>query len=364
KDKCVVIAVDTALRSLLNQNCIPDIVVSLDAQKENFNDFKGIDIQDFILVYDLTINPKILDWYKGERKLCSIIGQHLKTCEGADYVKFEPLFDYIKDSIGDTGYLQTGGSVSTIALDLARNMECDPIIFSGQDLAYTGLKTHSADSYDMLAYASSQTKFHTFETNLFSYYSNKSLFPVKGNFSETVYTDTTLKHYQNWISDAAKIMKQKIFNATEGGAYIPNTEKKTLSELSEALPVINKNILNRINQNKKIKINRDILSMKIKTDLDFLDKSLKRVKLAIQELKHGKSIFESLADFKKLKEIILENNYSFLDLYKNKYYVMLKQLYSLNLEEAAFEKNDLELFFLNMEYGLEKIPSFLKRIIE
>jgi len=203
------------------------------------------------------------------------------------------------------------------------------------------------------------------ENAVFSQYSNKSLFPVKGNFCDTVFTDTTLKHYLNWISDAAKIMKQKIYNATNGGAFIPNTVLSSLSNINTSLPLIEKNIRHEIRQTGKIKFDAAKLKNKIIRDKETFVFFYEQIKSSIKELNKNDGILSEEEEMlTELKEKILAADLPLLEIYKNKYYVMIKQLQRLDLESENFTKSDLKLFFLNMEYAVDKIIGYLKKIIE
>ena len=53
-----------------------------------------------------------------------------------------PPFVPIRELVGAPP-VGVGGSVSTVAYSIAEQFGCDPIIFVGQDLAYTGGKTHA-----------------------------------------------------------------------------------------------------------------------------------------------------------------------------------------------------------------------------
>jgi hypothetical protein len=358
-NKAILIAVDTALKGLVKNNVKPDIVVTLDAQKENFNDFKGIDYNDYILVYDITVYPEILNSYKGNYKLFSIIGQHQKDRLGNEKLEHEPIVDLIKDYIPDTGYLQTGGSVSTNALDLARNMGCDPIVFVGQDLSYSYNKIHNDDSADSVARISSINKFNTIETHFFNYLIDKTIVFVKGNKTEKVITDLTMKHYINWFEDAAGIMKQTMINSTEGGAYLNNFKYESLKELNKKFkPADKTKILENL---EKVVFDKQSFKNDVYNKKQMLLEVGIKSKKYIELLNQNK--FVDLSDMQKYKEKVLQMNIKLLELYINKYYVSKKSIVQFKNDENKFVKYDLLLFFMNIEYGINKILEVYEKIL-
>ncbi|HPP86297.1 MAG TPA: DUF115 domain-containing protein [bacterium] len=364
QEKFIIIAVDTALRTLIKNNIKPDFVITLDAQKYNFKDFEGIDYSDIILVYEMTVYPEILRNYNGKKKICYIIGRHFKDFQGQEYLKFEPLIDFLADCFEFPGYLQTGGSVSTVAFDLARRMNCDPIVFIGQDLAYSDFKLHTSNAFDMLEIYKTQSKFQTIETFIFSHFAERSLMPVKGNYSDIVFTDLTLKHYLNWLADGIQKMRQKVLNATLGGAYIPHTEIKRLSEFSDKYKTLNKKEMFRLTD--KIKINDAALKLKLNNMLQKFSVLLDDINECIEITKDSNipmnSNEKSELLFQKKKEL-LTLNLAIFDVYIDKYYWTLKDLQALNLNEDNYLRYDYQLFFMILQDGLIKIINILKKIL-
>ena len=363
ENRAFIICVDTALRALIRRNIRPDIVVSLDSQKINFQDFEGLNYYDFALLYDITAYPEILKWYKGDRLICSVVGQHSKDDSGREYLKFEGIFDFIKDFIGDLGYLQTGGSVSTICLDLARCMGCDPIIFVGQDLAFSEMKTHNTDAFDIITAVNNQNKFATVENVMFSHIFERNVFPVKGNYCDFVMTDLTLKHYANWIGSAAEIMTQKIINATEGGAYIKNTELKKLGVIINEFKTFEKDKLFSYGAQKKIRIDYTGLKNSIKENITRLENILGKISGCIDTISAENNYSAEFFDYVELlRETILKLEMPMIDVYRNQYYISKRQLENFNLSREDYRKNDYLLFFMTLKNGIQKIIGFLEKL--
>lgn len=110
--------------------------------------------------------------------------------------------------------VDTGELVATTGLDVAIKMGCNPIIFVGQDLAFTDNKTHSKDifSKDIIE--------------------NNNLRDVEDIYGNTVKTSKNLYIYLRWIQN--RIYKEEdiqFIDSTEGGAKIKGTKVMRLSEV-------------------------------------------------------------------------------------------------------------------------------------
>ena len=216
----------------------------------------------------------------------------------------------------------------------------------------------------MLEIYKTQSKFQTIETFIFSHFAERSLMPVKGNYSDIVFTDLTLKHYLNWLADGIQKMRQKVLNATLGGAYIPHTEIKRLSEFSDKYKTLNKKEMFRLTD--KIKINDAALKLKLNNMLQKFSVLLDDINECIEITKDSNipmnSNEKSELLFQKKKEL-LTLNLAIFDVYIDKYYWTLKDLQALNLNEDNYLRYDYQLFFMILQDGLIKIINILKKIL-
>lgn len=128
KGNVLIIAVDTAVRPLAECGVIPDIVVSIDSQFENYMHLQGLELPGTLFALNPVVYPKIIEERQGPMAFISYA---------------EPMFEWIEDIIGERGAVRAGGSVATSAFDLAFKLGCSPIIFIGQDLGFSGGKTHA-----------------------------------------------------------------------------------------------------------------------------------------------------------------------------------------------------------------------------
>ena len=198
KGKGVILSVGRAVRSLLKENIEPDLIIIIDPQDFVYNSqLKGLDIDIPIIVLS-TCDKNVMLKYKGQKLIALQEG-------------YTPAEEYAKQH--NHKLVQTGGSVATTALDVAINMGCNPIIFVGQDLAYTDGKTHSQSTYSK------------------SIERYKNLREVEDIYGNTVHTPKNLYSYLRWIQNRIELEKNvKFIDATEGGAKIEGTEVLTLKE--------------------------------------------------------------------------------------------------------------------------------------
>jgi hypothetical protein len=136
QEHSLILASDAALKPLLLQGVTPSIVVSLDPQEEIAKFFQGVSHRGMTLVAPSIIHPRVLDLWGG-----GVVFFHKHAPD-------IPALEDIANEIPKIGRLTPGGSVLSVAYDLAFQSGTNPIIFTGQDLSYPKKKTHSRDSED------------------------------------------------------------------------------------------------------------------------------------------------------------------------------------------------------------------------
>lgn len=201
KVKGIILSVGRAVRPLLKEGIAPNLIIITDPQQFVYDrQLKDLHIDVPIIVLS-TCDKNIMLKYKGQKLIALQEG----------YLMAEKYARENKNKL-----IQTGGSVATTALDVAINMGCNPIIFVGQDLAYTNNKTHSK------------------ATNFEDITVNDKLREVEDVYGNKVYTPKNLHSYLRWIQNRIKVEKDiKFIDATEGGARIMGTEVLTLRETIE-----------------------------------------------------------------------------------------------------------------------------------
>lgn len=204
KNKAFIIAVDTALKPLAKAGIKPDMYAMLDGIKY-LDLVETDDGKNVPLLTLLTGNKQILDYHKGKKFFVD---------EQYEYVY--KIFAINKKQIAGIPF---GGSVATLAFSLVCHLGFDTIVFVGQDLAYTGNKSHVDGAFKKEIKEEDTTNY----------------MHVAGNYEETVPTLTNLNSYRLWFEDFIKEWKlhfnTRFINATEGGAKIEGTEIMTLQEV-------------------------------------------------------------------------------------------------------------------------------------
>lgn len=145
----VLLAVDGALKPLLDEGIIPDVVVSVDDNRETILRYFQIDLdacRDAVLVYTPLVHNDILQLWPGRR---------LTT------YTFESIYEDIKEHC-PKGELFVAGSVSHPAVDLAGKMGATTIYLFGADFGFPNGKIHAnteapADFYATASQAGAST---------------------------------------------------------------------------------------------------------------------------------------------------------------------------------------------------------------
>ncbi len=133
KDKAVIITSDAALKPLMAHDIFPSFVACLDPQEDIAKFFKGVPTRGMTLVAPSIIHPQVLDLWEGGVVFYSKFAPDI------------PTLTEIQKQAPHLGHLTPGGTVLSIAYDLAFQMGTNPILFVGQDLSYPRKKTYSRE---------------------------------------------------------------------------------------------------------------------------------------------------------------------------------------------------------------------------
>ncbi|MCK4257416.1 MAG: motility associated factor glycosyltransferase family protein [Halanaerobiales bacterium] len=202
KNKALVIAVGSVVKPLIDMGFIPDCMIITDPHPVTCRQVEGLDLK-IPLFFFPTIQPKIVQNYKGPKVIL-----FQKGFEKSEILALK----------NDCSIIETGGSVATTALELSIFLGGNPIIFVGQDLAFTNGKSHAEGATS-----------HKFVPNL----NNRRVKGVNGNL---IPTSKAFSIYLKWIENK---IRQNLYiqfiDATEGGAYIEGTELFSLEEITNKL---------------------------------------------------------------------------------------------------------------------------------
>lgn len=201
KGKCLMIAADSALPALLKENIIPDLYVSVDGQKNSahFLDERIASIPSVVSLLTATsaIKEKQTHFFISEETL------HLVNFMQQEQIVFPAL--------------SSGGSVANIGFSLAVLLEIHTIILVGQDLAYTGNKTHAEN---------------TVRAN--GTIDQRTLTIVKDIYGNPIQSSQEFLLYKTWFEEQIKGNQSlRVIDATEGGALIEGSIVQSLAKTIE-----------------------------------------------------------------------------------------------------------------------------------
>jgi hypothetical protein len=221
---CLIVAVQTTLKPLLQAGIKPHFVTALDYHEISarfYEELAPYDTSGTTLVADPKAHPVILDAFPGPVRCCQ-----------------SPFCDQLLGDLRrDMGDLPAGATVAHLALYLARFMGCDPIIMIGQDLAFTDGLYYAPHTAIESVWAPELNPFNTVEMMQWQRIARHRLHLQRRTdiHGRPVYTDAQMLAYlQQFERDFAGLARDglHVIDATEGG--LPK-ESTTRSSLREAL---------------------------------------------------------------------------------------------------------------------------------
>ena len=199
KDSVFIMAVDTALNTVLKHDIIPDMTISVDGHKPLVL-FEDERVKNIPISLSAISNAKIIEQNNAMRFYELEQGEYLSA---------------IYNKLGKE--MPTGGSVANNACSLLTLMGFKTIIFMGLDLAYPGGIEHTKEAYHELTLIDK---------------SKKEYIEIEDIWGNKVLTEENMNLYRKWFESYIKIMPQiRFIDATEGGALIHGTEIKNMDEV-------------------------------------------------------------------------------------------------------------------------------------
>ncbi|MBM3350115.1 MAG: motility associated factor glycosyltransferase family protein, partial [Betaproteobacteria bacterium] len=241
QNNILMIAVGPAWKSLRAANIEPQIVVTVDPFEPNYTHFEGLDAKREWLVTDFACNTDIVRTFKGPMIF------------GHSTPEKETLFRAI---YGEWGILLTGGSVANSAMSFALTLDASPIILVGQDLGYTGGISH----------ATGHTGKHSLADAIAEKPEDFHEVPGYGG-GPSVLTNSPMLTYRVWFERIiTQLAKNRVINATEGGAKIEGALEMPLREvlsLHAAEIIDTKDLWPANHKNKNSDRNKIIKNLKV-----------------------------------------------------------------------------------------------------
>lgn len=300
--KFIIISGGRTLPTLKNRDIKVDFTCIIDAGIESYNVIKeGLNYKTNI-IYSEIINKEILNNYYGE-----------KTYYPADC--FEKTFSSMLNMKLDS-LVSGGGSVAHTCTELARYLGCNPIIFLGQDLAFTNDRIHSQEA--IINENNSATEYDTF---------------VEDVYGGVVGTSFPLDSYRIQLERYIHVYKKRenyleFINCSDGGAKIKGTNFEKFEDVVK-------------------RVKRDINSIKISKEINWIDKNhiisvlteIKKEALDVKKICNG-----AIKKYKCLK----------LSFYNNK----------SNVNRILKELDDIDMKLKEKELGLDIVWSLIYEVTE
>ncbi|MGL4367299.1 MAG: motility associated factor glycosyltransferase family protein [Brevinemataceae bacterium] len=223
QDQMILIACDTTLPILSASNISPDFVVTVDAQEKNAYYLRYSQNKNHILIADPGVHDSSFEDYDSNNIILMD--------------SFFPFYPFFEKFWGANGLLSSGGSVSTSAFDLARQLGCNPIIMAGQDLSFSNNKTHSqgnilAENNRIQHHRLSP--FHTQQAH--TTYAVHSRY-IKGRKPNSfVLADARFIIFKEWFEEQIVKTSAEVIIAGMDGAYLEGATHKEISKAFELLP--------------------------------------------------------------------------------------------------------------------------------
>ncbi len=234
KKKGIVIAVNTSARALAAKGITPQVLACMESidLSELLSQLPFID--EVVRAISLTAHP---------RTARTGAGPLLPVYEGLP--QLAPL-----SALGKAPGLAVCGSVSTLAFSLAQRLGCSPIVFVGQDLAYTGGQTYAAGT----AYEGSKVRVSADGRSL-EHEHSAALQRANSGLTKceplreveawggqgSALSGIGFSAIRSWLELASELLSrerpdQRLINATEGGARIKGFEELPLAQVLAELP--------------------------------------------------------------------------------------------------------------------------------
>ncbi len=195
KTDTLIVCVSTVLKKLMEHGIKADYVIVMDAQERTYKHIEGIEECDIPMIIDSTAYWRFASDYSG-RKLLALQKGYPPAEDYANAHSF-PLFN-------------TGGSVTTLAIDIALQFGAQELYLAGVDMAYPGGKTHAQGTID--------------EGGI----EKENLIKIKDVNGGTVYTSEQLYSYLSWIENRlSQSSNVKVYNLSDCGAMIKGTHNFT-----------------------------------------------------------------------------------------------------------------------------------------
>ncbi len=324
--KSVIICVDTVLPSLLKHDITPDFVTSIDYLDMTYEKIADTAQDSKVRNINLICTSWISDTVTKQFPVNDVFWAFSNNA----------LENWMNICLGGNMAIGGAGTVAHLNFVSAQIMGCDPLVFVGQDLAFSGNTRHSAD-----VVLGANEKMQRLLAN------KKDLVWVKGVKESKLPTSRNMHNYLKTFEKMIEESDRKVINATEGGAFINGAEHISLARVIDTY-CSNTIIANRQSDQKKIDLKKSMDSaLKEVGKLEkIINKAEKLSALVLNELKKLKRTRKryhnvSMLPGKLQKKIItLDNCHKSAD--QNKIWELFDEMTMEGLRQNERQRLDIE----------------------
>ncbi len=205
KDKCVVIAVDSAAKPLFEANINPDFITSID--------FQELNIEKVVSLLGHNLPTSLVSLIKAS----PAIPKNLNTAHTFLAFQDDEQDTWLPRVLGVDCFVSSGSSVALLSLGLARLLGASPICFLGQDLSFGEVGSDHAQG--TVFYGSGLPK-------------DQEILTIPGIGNSKVKTNRCFLEFLNQFEQIIQQHPNKYLNLTSQGARIHGTEEMSLSTAS------------------------------------------------------------------------------------------------------------------------------------
>lgn len=192
KGKRTIVAVGTVFKKLIEKNITPDMVVIVDSQERTYKQIEGLEDQTVPLLIANSAYWKFATAYQGDKYLIPMN-------------QFSEMEEYASQN--NEEIWECGGTVTSMAMEVAIRFDATKVYLVGVDLAYPDGISHASNTMDR------------------SVKNTDRMVPVKSVTGDVVYTEQNFIGYREWIENRIKETPHiKYYNMSKIGAHIEGAE--------------------------------------------------------------------------------------------------------------------------------------------
>ena len=231
KGRAIITAFSHSLKPVLAAGVVPDLVITVDPQDVRYH-FANCDVSETCVVNAATVHPSLFE---------------LPAARFLSLSSNSAIDDWIFDGLGANAAVPGGGSVATSAFALALKWRCDPIVFVGLDLSFTGGEYYVATSSDGNARAIVDDNgvmrvegwsngFHAMKATGGPNAAPERRIDLPGWHGGTVPSSFMFAMFHRWfVERMTSVTDTSVYNCTEGGAYIEGMVHVPLAQIAPSL---------------------------------------------------------------------------------------------------------------------------------